>query len=132
MNIILNTDSYKHSHWMQYPEGTTRVHSYIESRGGEYEKICFFGLQMFIKKYLLNPITLEQIDTAKEITEAHGEPFNYDGWKGILTKHQGKLPIVIKAVPEGSVIPVRNVLVTVENTDPDFPWLTSFIETAPL
>ena len=46
-NIILNTDSYKASHWLQYPPNTTSVLSYIEARGGEYPEAVFFGLQMF-------------------------------------------------------------------------------------
>lgn len=43
-------------------------------------------------------------------------------------KHNGRLPIRIKAVPEGTVVPVRNVLFTVENTDPNTPWLTGLLE----
>ena len=56
-NIILNVDSYKVSMPRQYPPGTTGVYSYIESRGGRYDKTVFFGLQMFIKEYLTHPIT---------------------------------------------------------------------------
>lgn len=129
LSLLLKTDSYKHSHYLQYPEGTTRVHSYIEARSGKYSDIRFFGLQAFIKKYLLQPVTMEQVERAKEVAEWHGVPFNYAGWKHIVQHHKGKLPIVIRAVPEGSVVPIRNVLVTVENTDPKCAWLTSFIET---
>ena len=50
-NIILNTDSYKVSMFKQYPAGTTGVYSYIESRGGRYDRTVFFGLQAFIKEY---------------------------------------------------------------------------------
>lgn len=129
-NIILNTDSYKYSHWLQYPKGTEIVHSYIESRGGKWDRTVFFGLQMFIKEYLEQPITAEMIDEAEEIVLAHGLPFNREGWEYILDKHGGYLPIRISAVPEGTVVPVKNVLATVENTDPKCFWLTSFIETA--
>jgi len=48
-NFILRTDSYKLTHWKQYPEGMTKVYSYLESRGGDYEKTLFFGLQYYIK-----------------------------------------------------------------------------------
>ena len=72
---------------------------------------------------------MEQVEKAKEVTEWHGVPFNYEGWKHIVQHHKGKLPIVISAVPEGTIVPIRNVLVTVENTDPKCAWLTSFIET---
>lgn len=129
-NIILNTDSYKVSMFKQYPAGTTGVYSYIESRGGRYDKTVMFGLQAFIKEYLIEPITQADIDIADEILTAHGEPFNRSGWEYILNKHDGYLPVVIRAVPEGMVVPVKNVLATIENTDPECFWLTTYLETA--
>ena len=129
-NIILNTDSYKVSMFKQYPAGTTGVYSYIESRGGRYDRTVFFGLQAFIKEYLQVPITQDDIDIADEILTAHGEPFNRAGWQYILDKHAGYLPVVIRAVPEGTVVPVKNVLATIENTDPECYWLTTWLETA--
>jgi len=129
-NIILNTDSYKVSMMKQYPAGTSHVYSYIESRGGRYDKTVMFGLQAFIKEYLLEPITQADIDIADEILTAHGEPFNRSGWEYILSNHAGYLPIVIRAVPEGTVVPVSNVLATIENTDPECFWLTTWLETA--
>jgi len=129
-NILLNTDSYKVSMWKQYPVGTTGVYSYIESRGGKYDETLMFGLQAFIKEYLLEPITQADIDIADEILTAHGEPFNRAGWDYILKNHKGYLPLVIRAVPEGTVVPVSNVLATVENTDPECFWLTTYLETA--
>lgn len=131
MNIILNTDSYKASHFLQYPEGTEAVHSYIEARkGGEYDKVLFFGLQMFLKQLEENPVTRENIEEAAEVLTAHGEPFNREGWEYILNNYNGRLPVHIRAVPEGTVIPAGNVLVTVKNTDYRVPWLTSYLETA--
>jgi nicotinamide phosphoribosyltransferase len=129
-NLILNTDSYKVSMFKQYPAGTTGVYSYIESRGGRYDRTVFFGLQAFIKEYLLEPITQSDIDIAEEILTAHGEPFNRAGWQYILDTHRGYLPVVIRAVPEGTVVPVKNVLATIENTDPECFWLTTWLETA--
>jgi nicotinamide phosphoribosyltransferase len=129
-SIILNTDSYKTSMFKQYPAGTTGVYSYIESRGGRYDRTVFFGLQAFIKEYLLEPITQTDIDIADEILTAHGEPFNRSGWEYILRQHKGYLPVVIRAVPEGTVVPVKNVLATIENTDPECFWLTTWLETA--
>ena len=129
-NIILNTDSYKVSMFKQDPAGTTGVYSYIESRGGRYDETVFFGLQAFIKEYLLDPITQADIDIADEILTAHGEPFNREGWEYILRVHNGYLPVVIKAVPEGTVVPVKNVLATIENTDPECFWLTTWLETS--
>lgn len=129
-NIILNTDSYKVSMFKQYPVGTTGVYSYIESRGGRYDRTVFFGLQAFIKEYLNAPITQSDIDIAEDILTQHGEPFNRQGWQYILDKHMGYLPVIIRAVPEGSVVPVKNVLATIENTDPECFWLTTWLETA--
>jgi nicotinamide phosphoribosyltransferase len=129
-NLILNTDSYKTSHFKQYPEGTEFVSSYIESRGGLYVSTVFFGLQMFLKQYLTRPITRADIDEAELICQAHGVPFNRQGWLHILNKHRGYLPLEIEAVPEGTEVPVGNVLVQVVNTDPACAWLTSYVETA--
>ena len=129
-NIILNSDSYKYSQFNQYPKNTEYVYSYIESRGGEWDATVFFGLQAFIKEYLTTPITKEDIDVAEQIITAHGEPFYREGWEYILQNHSGRLPVVIKAAPEGLVIPTKNVLATIENTDPKCWWLTSFLETA--
>ena len=129
-NIILNSDSYKYSQFNQYPEGTEYIYSYIESRGGKYDETVFFGLQAFIKEYLLDPITQEMIDEAEAIITAHGEPFNRAGWEYILNEYEGYLPVAICGVPEGTVIPTHNVLATIMNTDPKCFWLTSFLETA--
>lgn len=130
-NLILNTDSYKCSQYNQYPPNTEYIYSYIESRGGKYDEIVFFGLQAFIKEYFEGVVvTQEMIDEAEAIITAHGEPFNRKGWEYILYQHGGVLPIEIKAVPEGTVVPYKNVLATVVNTDPKCYWLTSYLETA--
>jgi nicotinamide phosphoribosyltransferase len=129
-NIILMADSYKSSHFRQNPPGTEYVYSYIESRGGKYDRTLFFGLQMFLKRYLTEPVTSADVDEADAFYKAHGVPFNREGWDHIVRAHGGKLPLYIRAVPEGLVVPTGNVLVTVVNTDPQVPWLTSFMETA--
>jgi nicotinamide phosphoribosyltransferase len=114
----------------QYPPGTQYIYSYIESRGGLYDQTVMFGLQAFIKQYLTKPITQHDIDYAEELITAHGEPFNREGWQYILDKHNGYLPLKIRAAKEGSVIPVRNVLATIVNTDPKCFWLTTWVETS--
>ena len=128
-SILLNTDSYKGSMFKQYPPGTEIVYSYIESRGGVYDQTLFFGLQGVIKDYLMKPITQEQIDFAEKVWAVHGVPFNREGWERILNVHGGLLPIRIRAVKEGTVIPNKNVLCTIENTDPELPWTTTWVET---
>lgn len=130
-NLILDSDSYKFSHWRQYPPGITNVSSYIEARvGGDYDDVVFFGLQAWLRENLSEPVTATDVLVAKGIIEAHGEPFNYDGWMRIVQKHGGYLPLKIQAIPEGTVLPPGNVLVQVTNTDPALPWLTSFVETS--
>jgi nicotinamide phosphoribosyltransferase len=114
----------------QYPPGTERIFSYVEARGGEYDRTLFFGLQAFIKEYLCKPITQADIDEAEEIIKAHGEPFYREGWEYIINTHNGFLPLLIGAVPEGSVIPVKNLLAYVTNTDSKCYWLTTYVETA--
>lgn len=133
MNPLLRTDSYKLTHWRQYPPDTQYVYSYLESRGGEYEETVFFGLSYYLQKYLANKVfTMTDIDQAAAFCKEHfGDEslFNYKGWKYILDTHQGRLPLTIKAVPEGAVVPTGNVLMTMVNRDPMVPWLTNYWET---
>lgn len=128
-NFILDTDSYKASHFLQYPEDTSGLFDYIESRGGMYDDTVFFGLQYILKRYLSQRITKADVDEAEEIFTAHGEPFNREGWMYIVQKLGGKLPLEVRAIPEGTVVPVKNALVTVESTDNQVSWLTSYAET---
>eukprot|EP00437_Effrenium_voratum_P056003 CAMPEP_0181528496 /NCGR_PEP_ID=MMETSP1110-20121109/70568_1 /TAXON_ID=174948 /ORGANISM="Symbiodinium sp., Strain CCMP421" /LENGTH=815 /DNA_ID=CAMNT_0023659443 /DNA_START=9 /DNA_END=2453 /DNA_ORIENTATION=- len=140
-NIILLSDSYKVSHWRQYPPGTQYVYSYFESRGSDrdgWDEVCFFGLQYFLKRYLAGVVvTREKIDQAAKVYAQHfgdgvsdnPDLFFREGWEYILEKHGGRLPVKIKALPEGTVMPNKTVLVTVINTDPECFWLTNFLET---
>src|SRR5687767_1933257 len=109
-NLLLLTDSYKVTHAPQYPPGTTTVYSYFESRGGQFPETVFFGLQYFIKRYLEGQvITQEKIDEAASYYDAHfgnDKLFNREGWEYILNTYGGRLPVRIKAVPEGTVVPV--------------------------
>jgi nicotinamide phosphoribosyltransferase len=129
INLILNTDSYKVSHWVQYPPGMDAMFSYIESRGGLYDRTLFFGLQAILQEHLTQPVTAADIDEAKELLTAHGEPFNERGWRYLVDAHRGRVPVSIRAVPEGSVVPTLNVLATVESTDPKCFWIASYLET---
>ena len=126
----LDADSYKFSHWLQYPPETRYVQSYIESRGGKFDRTVFFGLQMWLKMYADKPFTKRDVKIAKIFCKVHGVPFNEEGFMYIVEKHGGYWPVRIKAVPEGTVLPTSNALVVVENTDPEAAWVTSFIETS--
>ena len=132
-NLLLRTDSYKFTHWKQYPPRTEQVYSYFESRGGKWSEVVFFGLQYYLKKYLEGPVvTRPAIDEAEELVGLHFADkslFNRRGWEHILRAHEGRLPLVIRAVPEGTAVPCHNVLMTVENTDPACYWLPNYVET---
>lgn len=128
-NIILSTDSYKASHFLQYPEGMTGMFSYVESRGGRYDQTLFFGLRYIVEKYLNHKVTVAEVNEARDFFLTHGEPFPYEGWMKIATQYSGCIPLKVRAVPEGTVVPNFNVLMTVESTDPDTFWLVSWFET---
>lgn len=128
-NPILDTDSYKASHWLQYPPNTDATFFYVESRGGTYDRTVFFGLQAVLKARLERPVTHADVDEARDFFAAHGEPFNDEGWRYIVDTHGGRLPVRVRAVPEGSVVPTHQALVTIESTDPRTYWLPSYLET---
>lgn len=130
-NLILDTDSYKFSHFNQYPPKTSRMFSYLESRGGRYANTVQFGPQMLIQMTGLNkPVTKEDIEEAYAFSRVHGVPFNKPGWEKIVDKYGGRLPVKIRSVPEGSVIPTHNILMSCESAnDPDVFWIGSYIET---
>lgn len=128
-NYLFDTDSYKASHYLQYPPGTTSMFSYVESRGGDYNATVFFGLQYFLKAYLTYRVSVADVKEAKEFYAAHGVPFNYDGWMYVAKELKGRLPVRIRAVPEGTIVPTHNILVSIESTDPKAFWVVSWLET---
>jgi len=86
-NLVLTTDAYKQTHWLQYPPGTEHVYSYFESRGGVFPETMFFGLQYFLEKYLTGEvITQEKIEQADAIArEMFGQDyFNHAGWQRVV------------------------------------------------
>jgi nicotinamide phosphoribosyltransferase len=130
-NPITTTDSYKASHWLQYPSDVTSMYSYFESRGGRYRETVFFGLQYFLLHYLTRPITKAHVEEAERFFVAHGEPFNRAGWDYLVERYGGRFPVRIRAVPEGTVVPTSNVLFDIELTAPDprVFWVVSWLET---
>ncbi len=132
-NILLQTDSYKQTHWRMYPPGTTEIESYLEARcGGECNHTVFFGLQYLLKRYMTGiRVTADRIRQAHRFCQAH---FGQDvwpgaGWQHILDRHAGRLPVEICAVQEGQRVPTGHVLLTIRNTDPACYWLTNHLET---
>lgn len=144
--IIFNTDSYKFSHYLGYPPGTTEVYSYAEARGGAYDQVVIVGMQAVVKMLLDFELKLEDIENAKTFTEAHGVPFNYEGWLRLFEKYSEPenreehwnskyrvlrtLPVRIEGLRDGTVTATQTPLFAVYNTDAEFPWLTSYLETA--
>lgn len=130
-NAILATDSYKHSHFLQYPPEARAISAYGESRiNGFADEVLFLGLQTFLIDYLGTAVTAEHVEEAAAICAAHGVPFNRAGWDLIVSEHGGHLPVEISALEEGRMVPTSVPLFQVVNTDERMPWLATFIETA--
>ena len=129
-NPILATDSYKLSHAQAYPANVTGMFSYIEARTSGRDTIVPFGLSMWIQKFLSVQVTQEDIKEATAFAAIHGEPFNAEPWQYMIQVYDGYMPVIIKAVPEGTPVPSGHVLVTIKCTDPRVFWLSSYLETA--
>jgi nicotinamide phosphoribosyltransferase len=113
-SIPFYTDSYKPSMDPQYPPEVETVHSYGESRGAPVDHVMMAGNQVFVDK-LAEGTNMREVNFAREYWAAHGVPFPYEMWKTIVKEYGGRIPLTIRAVPEGILIPPRNPLVTVEN-----------------
>ena len=134
-NPILLTDSYKASHAKQYIQctakraGTTTIHSYFSCRKSkDFNEVVFFGIKPILQK-LKTIITNEMIEEARSYFEEHMHYFDDEGWKHIVDHCEGKLPLNIWHVPEGSICKIGEPLIVVENTDPKCFWLTNYVET---
>src|SRR5208282_1071510 len=133
-NGLLKSDSYKvGGHWNQYPPDAQYIYSYLTSRGGFWKHTLMTGLQGILKANFVGKYFTEQdVEDARAFAFKHfgtTGAFNTTGWLRLLEKHGGLLPLRIRAPREGTVIPTKNVLMTIENTDPEFPWLTNWAET---
>lgn len=140
MNPLLYTDGYKVDHRRQYPNQTTLVYSNWtprKSRIKGIDKVVFFGLQYFIKKYIIEEFQTNFFNKSKkEVCKQYSRRINnYLGENSVGIKHiedlhdLGYIPMVIKALPEGAEVPIRVPMFTMYNTLPDFFWLTNYFET---
>ncbi len=140
MNPLLLTDGYKTDHRRQYPDNTTLVYSNWtprKSRIEGIEEVVFFGLQYFIKKYIIEEFERSFFSQPKEqvIARYARRINNYLGENNVGTAHiaalhdLGYIPMVFKALPEGSAVPMRVPMFTMYNTLPEFFWLTNYFET---
>lgn len=130
-NLLLDTDTYKYSHFLQYRPGVTNISSYISARKCDFtDELVFSGLQPWIIENLEDyVVTLADVLEAEEYTQAHGVPFNKADFMKLIGR---PIPIKIQALPEGTIVKPGTVMVQVRNTDPTMPWITSFMETSML
>ena len=126
-NILLDTDSYKPSHWLQYPPSVRGMFSYVESRGGLHDAINVFGLRYIIQEYLSKRMTIEHVDEAEYEYRLQGIPFNREGVLDTIKRYDGFVPVKIRSVPEGTVLPVHNAFMTIECLDKNF-WFGEWLE----
>jgi nicotinamide phosphoribosyltransferase len=138
MNPITLIDGYKYSHRAQFPAGITRVHSNWtprESRVAGVQEVVFFGLQYFLQRYLgeeYGAFFAQPVDEA--CAEYERRHIGYLGPNNIGSEHiralhgLGYVPLEFRALPEGTLTPLRVPMFTLENTHDDFAWITNYIE----
>lgn len=135
-------DFYKSGHIFQYPKGTNMIYSNFTARSGSHflipdtNRVLFFGLQGVIKWLLIDMFNSEFFGRPKEaiLADYMHRMDNALGPGAVSVDHiaalhdLGYLPLCIKALPEGSLVPFRVPLFTVCNTRPEFYWLTNYFE----
>lgn len=142
MNSSLLTDGYKLDHRRQYPQGTQYVYSNWTPRSKRYlpeaKGAVVFGIQymlerIFIEGFNKNFFQLpkeEAIKTFKHRIDTFLGKDNKVGTEHIAALHElGYLPVRVKALPEGELCPIGCPMLTIINTNPDFFWITNFLET---
>ena len=144
MSVLTQTDFYKTGHYKQYPEGTELVYSNLTPRSSRLfnwkdfdGKIVFFGLQAFIKEYLINEWNNNffKKDKAEVVAKYKRRMDTSLGPNAVSMTHieelydLGYLPIEIRALPEGRKVPIGVPVLTIHNTLDKFYWLTNFLET---
>lgn len=143
MKFILPTllvDGYKVGHYFQYPQDTEYVYSNFtprKSRTGKDKGVVFFGLQYFIAEYLIRQFDenffMRPVDEVMNTYQRRID--NYLGKGAITYEHirelhsYGRMPIKIKAVKEGTIVPHGVPMLTIINTEPRFFWVTNMLET---
>lgn len=140
LSAMLVCDFYKLAHRAMYPKGTETVYSTWTPRASrmrDVNEVVVFGNQAFVKKFLIDFFNENFFSRKKEDVVAEyarivkftlGDPS--PSTKHIEELHDlGYLPLLIKALPEGTVVPLRVPTLTIQNTDKRFFWLTNYIET---
>ena len=140
ISALVRKDFYKADHRSQYPDNTTAVYSNFTPRGSRIQgvnEVIFFGLQYYLKEYLLRQFneTFFKADKDKA-TKAYKRRMDTSlGKDAVSVQHiadlhdLGYLPVEIKAIPEGMAVPMRIPMFTIQSTKPEFYWMTNFLET---
>jgi nicotinamide phosphoribosyltransferase len=131
-NLILSADFYKGGHHALLESRLEQVVHYLESRGGDFDKVVCAGASFVAKVLAEYTLTAAHIDEAEAVfshtlTDIDIQ-LNRSRWVRLLEKHSGKLPLKIMAIPDGTVVPPLTPMLVVYNTDPEFPWLPGYIE----
>lgn len=133
-------DFYKADHRRQYPEGTTSVYANFtprKSRIPGVDNIVFFGMQYMLQEYLVDQFNNEFFNMPQQVVvDDYQELMDHGlGSDVITTEHirdlhkLGHLPVLIKSLDEGVLVPMQTPVMTIVNTHPDFAWLTNYLET---
>ena len=140
MNPLFLTDGYKTGHHQQYPKGTTKVYSNFTPRSNKYapkgcDQVVSFGQQMvmqqiheaFQRDFFSQPKDIVCGQMKEELTMYLGMDYDVTHFEAL--HDLGYLPIAVKALPEGTLVPIKVPVLTIYNTHPDFYWLTNYLET---
>lgn len=138
-NPMLLIDFYKAVHAEMLPKGITKSVSYFTprmSRVKRWNEVVMFGLQGFIKEYLVDYFNEyfffeyrnKAIGTYKTVMDAVLGEGAYGLQKIEDLYDLGYLPIEIKALPEGTLVPMHVPMFSIENTHKDFAWLPQALE----
>lgn len=140
MNPLFLTDGYKTAHHIMYPKGTTLVYSNFTPRSNKYapkgcDQLVSFGQQMMMVQIheafeidFFNKPKDKVCQEMKEELELYlGMPYDVSHFEAL--HDLGYLPICVKIIEEGTLVPMRVPVLTIYNTHPDFYWLTNYLET---
>ena len=140
MNPLLLTDGYKTGHHQQYPKGTTLVYSNFTPRSNKYapkgcDQVVSFGQQMVMKQiheafqneFFSRPKDVVCGEMKRELSMYLNTDYDVSHFEAL--HDLGYLPISVKALPEGTLVPIKVPVLTIYNTHPDFYWVTNYLET---
>jgi nicotinamide phosphoribosyltransferase len=131
ISLICRADSYKFSHAFAFPDNVVGMSAYGTARVKSHVTLIPFGMQLLVKRFLTQRVTMAHIDAAEEFAEAHfgRKLFARADWEKVVTDYDGALPLIIRAVPEGTPIKGGMPMWTVTCLDEDLFWISVYFET---